>query len=214
MLSHQHAVPSKQDKATQDYYERNARAYFESTLQVDLSAIYDRFLRHISAGGLILDAGSGSGRDTLAFLKRGYSVEAFDASPELCALSRQLTGVPTRVLRFQDFESPPKYDGIWACASLLHVPKAELEDAIARLIAALKPGGAFYLSFKHGEGERVSEDGRFYLDLDEPRLRKLFAAFPDMALIDIWGSTGEGTHEGKDEWLNAIAFKGPDRSVS
>jgi SAM-dependent methyltransferase len=197
----------KEEQATQEYYDTQAQAYFDLTLRVNMSALYDRFLRYVPAHSCILDAGSGSGRDTLAFVERGYEVDAFDASAALCALSTRLTGVQARVLRFQEFESPPRYDAIWACASLLHVPKDELQEAIRRLNAALKPGGAMYVSFKHGAGERISEDGRFYIDLDEPALRQLFSAFSNLKLAEVWVSAGEGTQRGMDQWINAIALK-------
>ena len=193
--------------ATKYYYNRNAQAYFDSTLRVDMSALYNRFLKYVEPGGRILDAGSGSGRDTLALLQHGYKVDAFDASPALCKLSTQLTGVEAQVLRFQEFDCAPRYDGIWACASLLHVPEGELENAISRLIGALKPGGALYVSFKHGAEERISRDGRFFLDLNKESLQQLFRHFPSMSLEEVWLSSGEGTHQGRDEWLNAIALK-------
>src|SRR5690606_22260482 len=142
-----------------EYYERNAESYFKATRDADLSALYERFLRRLPKGARILDAGSGSGRDTLAFVRRGYAVSAFDSSAALCELSTRLTGVRTRVLRFQELEGEAEYDGIWACASLLHLSDAELPNAIGRLIRALKPDGVLYMSFKHGAGERVTEDG-------------------------------------------------------
>ncbi len=211
MLTPQLSTPMIEERATAEYYDRNAQTYFDTTLRVDMSALYDRFLTYVPPRGRILDAGSGSGRDTLAFLKRGYEVDSFDASRALCALSTRLTGVRARVLRFQEFESPPRYDGIWACASLLHVPKQDLQDVLKHLIEALKAGGALYVSFKRGSGERIADDGRFYLDLDEPGLRRLFADAPNMNVIDLWISGGEGTHQGRDEWLNAIALKAPER---
>lgn len=189
------------------YYARNARDYAGATFEIDMSAVYDRFLKYIEKGGLILDAGSGSGRDTLGFMNRRYRVEAFDASPELCALSTNLTGIRTSCLRFQDFNRAPDYDGIWACASLLHVPARELCDVLKRLAHALKPGGAFYMSFKYGSGERIADDGRLYVDMDERALRRLLEAIPEVTIEEIWRSGGEGTHQGKDAWLNAIALK-------
>jgi SAM-dependent methyltransferase len=192
---------------TLKYYADNARTYAKTTSEIDMSAVYDRFLRHLPSGGLILDAGSGSGRDTLAFIRRGFRVEAFDASPELCELSTKLTGIHTECLRFQQFDSPERYDGIWACASLLHVPSTELYDAVGRLVRALKPRGTFYMSFKWGDGERRAEDGRLYTDMDEGKLGTLFAAFPSIAIVDTWRSGGEGAHYGKDIWLNAIGLK-------
>lgn len=195
------------ESGTDRYYKDQAVAYSGATLGVDMSEIYDRFLGYLPKPARILDAGSGSGRDTLAFKKLGYDVDAFDASPALCALSTELTGVPARVQRFQDFESNPLYDGIWACASLLHVQAAELPNVFRRLVQALKPRGALYMSFKHGLGERYSEDGRFYLDMDEPRLRAVLTAIVDAKLSEIWVSKGEGSRKGRDAWINAILVK-------
>lgn len=189
---------------SQDYYAQNADKYAASTLDLDLTPLYERFLAYLPKGSLILDAGSGSGRDTLAFLKRGYVVEAFDASPELSAFSSRLTGVPTRVLRFQEFDDVNRYDGIWACASLLHVPKVELHETLVRLILALKFGGALYMSFKHGDDERIAEDGRFYSDVTEEELAALLSAIPDISIEEVWLSEGESRLKGKGDWVNAI----------
>jgi SAM-dependent methyltransferase len=197
------------ESGTDQYYRDHALAYAESTLGVDMSEIYGRFLGYLPRSAKILDAGSGSGRDTLAFKNLGYNVDAFDASPALCAFSTQLTGVPARVQTFQDFESEPVYDGIWACASLLHVRADELDDAVRRLVHALKPEGALYMSFKHGSGERLSADGRFYLDMDEERLRAVLNDVADAHLSEIWVSHGEGSRRGRDAWLNAILVRTP-----
>jgi SAM-dependent methyltransferase len=195
------------EESTSAYYELNAQAYFDATFHVDMSDLYDEFLRYVLPRGRILDAGSGSGRDTLAFRKKGYEVDAFDSSPTLAELSTRLTGVPTQVVRFQEFESAPRYDGIWACASLLHVPANELHDALARLLRALKPGGVLYVSVKHGSDERLADDGRIFVDLDKTSIRNLFAKFPNVSLQKIWISGGEGSLRGRDSWINAIALK-------
>lgn len=195
------------ESGTDQYYRDHALAYAESTLGVDMSEIYGRFLSYLPMPAKLLDAGSGSGRDTLAFKNRGYDIDAFDASQALCVFSTQLTGVPARVQTFQDFQSEPVYDGIWACASLLHVQADELSDAIRRLVHALKPEGALYMSFKHGSGERLSADGRFYLDMDEDRLRAVVNGLADANLSEIWVSHGEGSRRGRDAWLNAILIR-------
>jgi hypothetical protein len=122
-------------------------------------------------------------------------------------LSSRLTGILTQVLTFQEFCSPPRFDGIWACASLLHVPEPELPETLTKLVAALKPGGVLYLSVKHGSGERLSDDGRLFVDLNEDELRSLFAPLTNMTLAKIWITEGEGALRGKDQWLNAIAVK-------
>jgi len=191
------------------YYDRNAVEYAAATRDVDASALYDRFLKYLPPKARILDAGSGSGRDTLAFLTRGYDVDAFDSSRALCELSTRLTGIRTRQLHFQDFEDVDQYDGIWGCASLLHVPQHELVDAIQRLVRSLKDQGVVYMSFKHGAGERISADGRFYTDMNAAQLKSLFEDIPGAKLLDVWITQGEGTFKGHTEWLNAIACKLP-----
>jgi hypothetical protein len=115
--------------------------------------------------------------------------------------------VRTQILRFQEFESSRRFDGIWACASLLHIPSYELHDVLRRLIGALKPGGMLYLSVKYGSKERLSGDGRFFVDLNEETLQRLFTPFADARLIKVWITEGEGSLRGKDRWLNGLATK-------
>lgn len=211
-LAVSHPNDAKQ-RDTIAYYDRNAEAYADATLAVDMEDIYERFLAHLPHDAVILDAGSGAGRDTLAFVKRGFAVDAFDASAELCAISSALTGVDTEVLRFQDYKRGAQYDGIWACASLLHVTVQELPGVLQRLWKSLRDGGAFYLSFKHGAAERVADDGRFFQDLDESTLRKLVSDLDGARIGELWVSSGEGTQKGRAEWLNAILLKDEGREA-
>ena len=194
---------------TARYYEKNKAEYFTSTFSADFSNLYENFLKNLPPNASILDAGSGSGRDTLAFTKLGYRVDAFDSSSSLCELSERLTGVKPTVLRFQDFKEFEKYDGIWACASLLHVPDVELSDSISRLITALKPKGILYMSFKKGTGERFANDGRFFNDMDTQKLEKFIGSIPTAKLSEVWTSQGEDRFQGNSQWLNAIVIKQP-----
>lgn len=192
---------------SQRYYAENADTYAESTLDFNLSPLYKKFLALVPKGGLILDAGSGSGRDTLAFIEQGYLVEAFDASSELADISSRLTGLSTQVLRFQDFSEIDRYDGIWACASLLHVPKDELASVLLRLINGLKTDGVFYMSFKHGSSERIADDGRFYNDLSRDEMITLLSKIDNIRIEDVWLTEGESRLKGKGDWVNAIVKK-------
>jgi SAM-dependent methyltransferase len=192
--------------STVQYYEANALPYSEATLRIDMSELYEPFLNGLPNGGRILDAGSGSGRDTLAFLAKGYQVEAFDASQTLAKLSTRLTGVRTEVMRFQEFQSGPGFDGIWACASLLHVPESELPDSLRRLVDALKPGGHLFISVKNGVGERVASDGRLFTDLNERLVRQLLEPY-EIEIKKLWISEGQGSRKGKEQWLNVLAIK-------
>jgi SAM-dependent methyltransferase len=190
--------------STTSYYESHAAAYVEKTQSVDMTRTYMRFVEYIPTGGSILDAGSGSGRDTREFRALGYQVEAFDASPALAALSTRLTGIPTKILRFQEFDAQHRYDGIWACASLLHLKKNQLAKALGRLQRALKPDGVIYASFKSGTEERIAPDGRWFSDLDEEEFRHILKDVPQLSIIEIWLTSGEGAFYGQGEWLNAL----------
>ena len=191
---------------TLGYYQRNAARYVADTVGVDLSALRERFLSKIPLGGSILDAGCGSGRDSLAFLQRGYQVCAFDAVPEIARLAAELIQQPVRVQRFQELDERAAYDGIWACASLLHVPTAEIPNAFQRLWAALKPNGVLYLSLKHGDGERVDAQGRHFTDATEARLHGWLASLQDVAAIDCWLTKDERPNH-SEIWLNALIHR-------
>ncbi|GAB3418432.1 class I SAM-dependent methyltransferase [Erwinia aphidicola] len=185
-----------------DYYQLHAQRFFSETVDVDMSELYRPFVAHLKPGARILDAGCGSGRDAKAFSEMGYEVEAFDASAELVELARQHTGLPVKQMRFEDVTEVERYDGIWCCASLLHVPLAELPGVMAQLAKALKPGGVWYLSFKYGCGER-EKDGRRFTDMDESGLEKIFQGVAETQCIRTWKTQDKSIrHEGY--WLNHI----------
>ena len=188
------------------FYDSNAASFFAETSKLDMSALHRTFLAQVEAGGLILDAGCGSGRDARAFLAHGYRVVAFDASPALARLAAQHLHQEVTVRTFADVVEEACYDGIWACASLLHLPAREIPPALRRLWLALKPGGAFYLSFKLGEGER-QHAGRHFTDVGEATLRAWLGALPNLHALDCWLSADQ--RPGREEqWINAIARRG------
>ncbi len=156
------------------FYERNAEDYFRTTVGIDMSVPRERFAKLLSPGARVLDAGCGSGRDARVFHELGFQVTAFDASPRMAALARAHSGLPVEVRTFQEVAWCEAFDGIWASASLLHVPRAELPPVMRRLRDALVPGGVWHLSFKYGAGEREVE-GRRFTDLDEQAAEALVA---------------------------------------
>lgn len=126
------------------FYDQRAASYAAASHDMDLRPLYARFLPHVRPGGLILDAGCGSGRDALAFRQAGFRVEAFDASPQMARQAALLLGQEVPVLCFEDVAWQERFDGIWACASLLHVAPADLPDVLRRLQRALRPGGVMF----------------------------------------------------------------------
>ena len=195
-------------RRTHDYYERNAWAYSRATFNVRKSTRHALFLAGLPASARILDAGCGAGRDSAVFLRQGHDVSAFDASSALCRRSRKLTGLPVRQLRFQEFDEIEKYDGIWANASLLHVPRVELPDCISRLTRSLKPGGLMYMSFKHGSGERVAPDGRFFTDLTSADLRSLIEGMEGIEMEKLWSAAGTDVYGAPTRWVHGLIRKG------
>jgi len=185
-----------------DYYDQNAQRFFEGTIDVDMSKLYERFLPLIPAGGLILDAGCGSGRDALAFQNSGYDVTAVDASEKLCKLASALLNKPVQCVVFDRVAFHEEFDAVWACASLLHVPKVELSDSITALIRSLKSGGVMYCSFKWGDKERIV-DGRLFTDMTDESFKDLMSEISPSALVETW-ITEDQRPERDEQWLNAL----------
>lgn len=190
---------------TLNYYRQHAGRFFTSTVSVDMSALYQPFVAALPDGATVLDAGCGSGRDSKAFAEMGYRVEAFDASAQMVALATEHSGLAVQEMRFDQLDAVARYDGIWCCASLLHVSQAELPDVMQRLARALKPGGVWYVSFKYGDGERVQE-GRHFTDLNEAALERLVAPLKTVRVTSTW-QTVDKRPDRNEIWLNALLRK-------
>ncbi len=190
---------------TLKYYQDNAQTFFDGTVNVDMSSLYETFTQHLAPGARVLDAGCGSGRDAKAFQEMGYQVEAFDASPAMVELAREHTGLPVKVMSFAEVDWKEEFDGIWCCASLLHVPAVELPGVMRRLADALKPGGVWYVSFKYGDGER-EVDGRRFTDMDEDDLNTLVSSLTAMEIGEVW-LTQDKRPDRKEIWVNGILRK-------
>ena len=192
-------------RMTDEFYNQNATQFFEGTVHAKMRQNYEPFLKRVLQGGNILDAGCGSGRDSLAFKKMGYQVTAIDGSKALCKLASEYIGQEVLNVRFQDLEFENEFDGIWACATLLHVPSSELPQVVGKLKRALKKNGVIYASFKQGtyEGER---NGRYFTDLTEETAKKLFSEC-GFKVEEIWitGDVREG--RGGEKWVNLIGRK-------
>lgn len=188
---------------TLSWYSENARDFVDRTVGIDCRALYDRFLPRLPADARILDAGCGSGRDSRAFLDAGYDVHAMDAVQELVEKAGRLTGLDVEVCRFEEFHTEQAFDGIWACASLLHVPETELPDTMIHLALSLKVDGLFYTSFKYGSGETV-RGPRSFTDMDENGLIRLDRQIQVLSLTDSWITEDQRLRRKGEKWMNAI----------
>ena len=159
--------------------EKINHPYLTAIKRTDLSVPTRYLLQHNLLKGRILDFGCGSGRDTRAFLDLGYSVEATDGSEELCVRASEYTGIPVKKLFFQDLDAKEQYDGIWACASILHLPKQELYDVFRKMIRALKENGILYTSFKYGTFEGYRKE-RYFTDFTEQTLTEFLKPIKEL----------------------------------
>lgn len=193
-------------KNTIDYYNTNAKTFINSTVSVEFTHMQNRFLNKLPKDAVILDFGCGSGRDTRYFLKKGYHVDATDGSENLCALASEYTGIKVKNMLFQELAEVNKYDGIWACSSILHLPVDELADVMGKMAVALKDKGIIYTSFKYGTfaGER---NGRFFTDMTEETFGAFLSGIEELEVEEQWTTKDVRPGRGEEKWLNLILRK-------
>ena len=185
-----------------NYYDENAQEFFNGTVDADMTQHHEEFLKLIPENGTILDAGCGSGRDSLKFKALGYDVTAIDGSEEMCKLASEYSGINVKHMQFQDIDFIDEFDGIWASASLLHVPSTEIEMVLEKMKKSLKENGILYASFKYGdfEGER---NGRYFNDLTESSAIELFEKM-DFRIIKTWITSDSRKGREDEKWVNIL----------
>ena len=191
---------------TINYYNQNAENFIANTQNADMHPTQERSLRLLDANTSILDFGCGSGRDTKYFLEKGYQVTATDGSAELCRLASEFTGIKVKEMLFQELDAMNQYDGIWACSSILHLPKKELLPVIWKMCEALKDNGIIYTSFKYGdfEGER---NERYFTDFTEKTFREFIEKIPKLTIEEHWITSDVRPGRGEEKWLNLLLRK-------
>ncbi len=188
---------------TLHWYQENAEAFISRTTDVDMTAHYRAFLHHIFPGGRILDLGCGAGSASLYFTQRGYDVLAVDGCKELCEHTRRRVGCTVRCMRFDELDYVDAFDGVWACASLLHLRKAELPAVLRLIRRALTKNGVFYASFKYGNAER-DRNGRIFSDFTEASLRSLLDEAGSFQVIDLWTTSDARPDRSDERWVNVL----------
>lgn len=191
---------------TLDYYNQNADTFFAGTVSVDFKQTQNKFLDCLNEGAYILDFGCGSGRDTRYFLEAGMKVDAIDGSEEMCRIASEYAGIKVQQMLFQELDVRDKYDGIWACASILHLPKNDLKIVLQKMATALKKHGFIYTSFKYGEfeGER---NGRYFTDFTIDTFQTLIQDIEGLQIKEDWTTGDVRPGRGEERWLNLILRK-------
>ena len=192
-------------KETIEYYNKTADQYYWNTVSVDLDALRKLFASYFPAEATILDMGCGSGRDVMAFSDMGFKAIGLDASEELIKLARERLGINAFVGDMSSWISSEPFDGIWCCASLIHLSEEEKERFFDNLKYNLKKGGAIYISVKDGIEPGLDEEGRFVSSCSEAGLRVyLKSAGCEILEIKI---TEDVLGRDRFKWINVFARK-------
>ena len=184
--------------STNRFYEDHAVEYFSWTFGAQTQFVLDRFLSHLPAKAPI------SGRDLKFFLSRGHCALGIDASTALVQMAAQHSGAPCEVARIESISYEDRFDGIWACASLLHLPRDAFRPALRCLNRALKRGGTLFMAVQEGQGEAILPDGRLYVYYSEDDIRKSLDA-AGLAVDELWTTRNSAEAVHQPVWINVIA---------
>ena len=194
-----------QQNDTLTWYRENAETFLSRTGNVDMTMTYDPFLELVAPGGSILDLGCGVGSAALYFTRKGYKVLAVDGCAEYCEHTRRRAGCEVRQMLFGELDYTNAFDGVWACASLLHVGKDALPGVLRLIRRALKKHGVFYASFKYGETER-EKNGRLFSDFTEESLRTLLEEAGGFRTVKLWTTADARPERAEERWVNVLCF--------
>lgn len=189
-----------------DYYNKYSKIYFENTVNLNMTPILNRFLSLLPDGASILDLGCGAGRDAAYMLEHDYDVTLLDGSEEMCALAEIHTDHEVLNMKFEDLDFDEVFDGVWACASLLHVEQSEMPYILGKIREALVPQGIFYMSVKKGDFQGYRNE-RFFADFKKHELKDLFAKVRGFEILDIWQTEDVRSNKSEQAWLNVLAKK-------
>lgn len=200
----------KEPDLTIAYYSRHAQEWAAGANAIDMSGLYGVFEPMVPTHALILDVGCGSGRDARHFAATGHKVIALDPCLEMLQEARR--GTPPdlgRRIRYMlgSAINLPLADcccsAVWACASLLHLPRPQMPLALAECHRVLMPGGVVWISVKAGKGEQVCGGRRFTYWEPGPLARAVEAARFSVVAANMPAAM----HYPNTIWLGVLASK-------
>jgi SAM-dependent methyltransferase len=198
------------DKPTLEFYAAEASAYGARSDGIGISKSLATFLAELPKGSAVLDLGCGTGRDTRALIDAGMTVTAIDGSPEMGREAEKRLAIPVRVQLFEDLDDVAAFDGIWANASLLHVPRTGLPDVLRRVHRALKPNALLYASLKSGGQDGRDKLGRYYNYLNADEVTAQLRGAGAWSSIDTKQARGTGYDGTETGWVQVFARKSRD----
>ena len=193
------------DKSTIDYYNRNADRYYWNTVGVDMSVFRKKFASYLPNEASVIDMGCGSGRDVMAFSDMGHDAAGLDAAKELLKLAEERLEIKTIAADMSEYKAASPYDGIWCCASLIHLSDEEKARFFNNLERNLKPGGVLFISVKEGIETGRDSDGVYTSNCTWEELKSYLESagcgmLEDRVTTDAMGRSGV-------KWLNVFAKK-------
>lgn len=165
-----HLMP---DAKTIAFYDKAAQRYADSFATGTPSDSLRAFMDLLPAGGTVLDLGCGPARASAHMRDAGFLPDPVDASQGMVTLANETYDINARILTFDQVDMIAAYDGVWANFALLHAPRSDLPDIIARLATALRSRGAIHIALKTGTGEQRDKIDRLYTYLTVAELRRL-----------------------------------------
>lgn len=199
----------ERDILTRRFYESNATTYAEATWRLSMDEQVSNFAARLPSGATVVDLGCGAGRDLKAFADRGFFAVGLDVAAPLARIAQQHSECPVVVADLRDLPlASERFDGVWAAASLLHLTRNDVSQALAEIFRVTKPGGLFFASMKAGHGERADEQGRWYSYYDADQWQSLLklAGFQSISLHSSVQHTGALTPI-STTWISSIARK-------
>lgn len=169
---------------TIDYYNNHSEEHYEYTKDISMEEHWNVFTKLLPDNASILDLGCGSGRDSAYFISRGFDVTALDGSENMCNLASIHIGQEVLHMEFEDIDFEEVFDGVWANASLHHIPSNNIDRILDKVVNSLKKDGIMYMSFHHGEDEGL-QDERYYTNYRTRTLKGLISRFEKLEVIDI-----------------------------
>lgn len=201
------AMPAHARRSTRAFYEANAEQYAQATLSQSMRPQLDRFLC-LAPDGVILDLGCGAGRDLKEMIERDRAAVGLDLSLALTQKARSVARAPVVV---GDLRAPPigslSLAGLWASASLLHLPAREVAAALVQAHRMLRPGGVMFSSVKAGAGARLDPDGRWFMLHSSGDWADL-VQMAGLQVIAVEEAPGASTsHRIPETWINCFAVR-------
>jgi SAM-dependent methyltransferase len=198
-------TPDDISRHTLAHYDEHADAYFAGTIDHDVSQNIDALLAAIEAPApfTILDLGCGPGRDLKTFTQRGHKAIGLDGSARFAAMAAAYSGCDTWHQDFLHLDLPDAmFDGIFANASLFHVPVVALPDVLAHLYDALKPGGVLLSSNPRGDNREGWNGARYGSFVDYPTWERYLTGAGFVALHHYYRPAG--LQREQQPWLASV----------